>query len=70
MAKNIKLSEHNELEITDIKRLYLEQGSLSVAIMGCGYAWLDTETHQSSLDAGNFIQTLEERQGLKVTYPE
>ncbi len=69
-AKNLKPSERGELEITDINRLYLEQGSLSVAMMGRGYAWLDTGTHQSLIDAGNFIQTLEERQGLKVACPE
>ncbi|MGF7409749.1 glucose-1-phosphate thymidylyltransferase RfbA [Providencia alcalifaciens] len=69
-AKNLKPSERGELEITDINRLYLEQGNLSVAIMGRGYAWLDTGTHQSLIDAGNFIQTLEERQGLKVACPE
>ncbi|MBC5788674.1 glucose-1-phosphate thymidylyltransferase RfbA [Providencia sp. JUb39] len=70
LAKNLKPSERGELEITDINRLYLEQGNLSVAIMGRGYAWLDTGTHQSLIDAGNFIQTLEERQGLKVACPE
>lgn len=69
-AKNLKPSERGELEITDINRLYLEQGSLFVAMMGRGYAWLDTGTHQSLIDAGNFIQTLEERQGLKVACPE
>ncbi|EDU61616.1 glucose-1-phosphate thymidylyltransferase RfbA [Providencia stuartii] len=69
-AKNLKPSERGELEITDINRLYLKQGSLSVAMMGRGYAWLDTGTHQSLIDAGNFIQTLEERQGLKVACPE
>ncbi|MEY0964357.1 glucose-1-phosphate thymidylyltransferase RfbA [Providencia alcalifaciens] len=70
LAKNLQPSERGELEITDINRLYLEQGNLSVAIMGRGYAWLDTGTHQSLIDAGNFIQTLEERQGLKVACPE
>ncbi|ETT07698.1 glucose-1-phosphate thymidylyltransferase RfbA [Providencia alcalifaciens] len=70
LAKNLKPSERGELEITDINRLYLEQGNLSVAMMGRGYAWLDTGTHQSLIDAGNFIQTLEERQGLKVACPE
>lgn len=70
LQKNLKPSERGELEITDINRLYLEQGNLSVAIMGRGYAWLDTGTHQSLIDAGNFIQTLEERQGLKVACPE
>lgn len=70
LAKNLQPSERGELEITDINRLYLEQGNLSVAMMGRGYAWLDTGTHQSLIDAGNFIQTLEERQGLKVACPE
>nr|ELR5257057.1 glucose-1-phosphate thymidylyltransferase RfbA [Providencia rettgeri] len=70
LAKELKPSERGELEITDINKLYLEKGSLSVAIMGRGYAWLDTGTHQSLIDAGNFIQTLEERQGLKVACPE
>ncbi|EPK8021199.1 glucose-1-phosphate thymidylyltransferase RfbA [Providencia rettgeri] len=70
LAKNLQPSERGELEITDINRLYLEQGNLSVAMMGRGYAWLDTGTHQSLIDAGNFIQTLEERQGLKVASPE
>ncbi|EQC1411008.1 glucose-1-phosphate thymidylyltransferase RfbA [Providencia rettgeri] len=70
LAKNLQPSERGELEITDINRLYLEQGNLSIAMMGRGYAWLDTGTHQSLIDAGNFIQTLEERQGLKVACPE
>lgn len=70
LAKELKPSERGELEITDINKLYLEKGSLSVAMMGRGYAWLDTGTHQSLIDAGNFIQTLEERQGLKVACPE
>lgn len=70
LAKELEPSERGELEITDINKLYLEKGSLSVAMMGRGYAWLDTGTHQSLIDAGNFIQTLEERQGLKVACPE
>ncbi|MEK2484823.1 glucose-1-phosphate thymidylyltransferase RfbA [Providencia stuartii] len=70
LAKALKPSERGELEITDINKLYLEKGNLSVAMMGRGYAWLDTGTHQSLIDAGNFIQTLEERQGLKVACPE
>ncbi|EJD6330497.1 glucose-1-phosphate thymidylyltransferase RfbA [Proteus mirabilis] len=70
LAKELKPSERGELEITDINKLYLEKGNLSVAMMGRGYAWLDTGTHQSLIDAGNFIQTLEERQGLKVACPE
>ena len=59
-----------ELEITDLNSLYLEQGKLNVEIMGRGYAWLDTGTHESLLDASKFIATLEQRQGLKVSCPE
>ncbi|MEX9871337.1 glucose-1-phosphate thymidylyltransferase RfbA [Providencia huaxiensis] len=70
LAKELKPSGRGELEITDINKLYLEKGNLSVAMMGRGYAWLDTGTHQSLNDASNFIQTLEERQGLKVACPE
>ncbi|PXV75692.1 glucose-1-phosphate thymidylyltransferase RfbA [Pantoea sp. PNA 03-3] len=70
MAKNLKPSPRGELEITDINRLYLERGDLSVAMMGRGFAWLDTGTHQSLIEASNFIQTIEERQGLKVSCPE
>ena len=66
LAKGLKPSPRGELEITDLNRLYLEQGSLSVEIMGRGYAWLDTGTHESLLEAGQFIATLEKRQGLKV----
>src|SRR5699024_11306126 len=60
----------SDLEITDINRIYMEQGRLSVAMMGRGYAWLDTGTHQSLIEASNFIATIEERQGLKVSCPE
>ncbi|RJT52636.1 glucose-1-phosphate thymidylyltransferase RfbA [Rahnella variigena] len=70
MAKGLKPSERGEYEITDINRIYLEEGRLSVAMMGRGYAWLDTGTHQSLIEASNFIQTIELRQGLKVACPE
>lgn len=69
-AHAIKPSPRGELEITDVNRLYLENGTLSVELMGSGYAWLDTGTHASLLDAGLFTRIIEERQGFKICCPE
>jgi glucose-1-phosphate thymidylyltransferase len=70
LARKVRPSHRNELEITDLNRLYLEQGALNVVLLGRGFAWLDTGTHESLLDAGMFVHTLEKRQGFKIACPE
>ena len=70
LARSLKPSVRGELEITDLNRRYLEQGKLRVEVMGRGFAWLDTGTHHSMLQAANFVEAVESRQGLMISCPE
>jgi glucose-1-phosphate thymidylyltransferase len=70
IAANIRPSSRGELEITDVNRVYLERGDLNVEVLGRGFAWFDTGTHDALLDAGNFVRTLSERQGMRIACPE